>query len=252
MPLGDRARQYFEEAERSGGLVAKMRLASVAQITSTEAAALEDTPELLRRLSEALGRVIEGTPRPERRDATESRPPPNDARVLRRYLTTCVELVSQRALFLGDVQATVRRIDEAAAETLDVARVSIWFLDAGRTKITCADLFERAERRHSAGTELFAKDFAPYFQAIATERTIAAHDAQRDARTSCFTASYLAPLGIGAMLDVPIWHGGQMVGVVCHEHLGGPRTWTPDEESFAYIVANLVALALEQKAAKGA
>ena len=42
---------------------------------------------------------------------------------LRRYLATCVELISQRALFLGDVQATVRRIDEAASEALDVARV---------------------------------------------------------------------------------------------------------------------------------
>lgn len=250
--MGDRARQYFEEAERSGGLVAKMRLASVSQITSTEAAAREDTPELLRRLSDAFGRVLDTPARAERRDNTESRPPPNDARVLRRYLTTCVELVSQRALFLGDVQATVRRIDEAAAETLDVARVSIWFLDAGRSKITCADLYERAERRHTSGTELFARDFAPYFQALASERTIAAHDAQRDARTSCFAESYLKPLGIGAMLDVPIWHGGHMVGVVCHEHLGGARTWTPDEESFAYIVANLVALALEQKASRGA
>jgi GAF domain-containing protein len=87
------------------------------------------------------------------------------------------------------------------------------------------------------------------FHALTTERTIAAHDAQTDTRTSCFTASYLRPLGIGAMLDVPIWHGGKMVGVVCHEHLGGPRTWTADEESFAYVVANLVALSLDQRAA---
>lgn len=249
--MGDRARQFFDEAERRGGLVAKMRLASVAQITSTEAAALEDTPELVQRLAEASSKVLEGSAvRAERRDPTlETRPMQSDARVLRRYLATCVELISQRALFLGDVQSTVRRIDEAASEALDVARVSVWFLDEHRTKITCADLFERAERRHSAGTELFAKDFAPYFHALTTERTIAAHDAQSDGRTSCFTPSYLRPLGIGAMLDVPIWHGSKMVGVVCHEHLGGPRTWTADEESFAYVVANLVALSLDQRAA---
>jgi GAF domain-containing protein len=234
--VGDRARQYFDDAERRGGLVAKMRLASIAQLTSTEAAALEDTPELVQRLADASAKALEGAPaRAERRDPTlETRPTQSDARVLRRYLATCVELISQRALFLGDVQATVRRIDEAASEALDVARVSVWFLDEHRTKITC--------------TELFARDFAPYFHALATERTIAAHDAQTDARTSCFTASYLRALGIGAMLDVPIWHGGKMVGVVCHEHLGGPRTWTSDEESFAYVVANLVALSLDQRA----
>jgi hypothetical protein len=99
--LGDRARQFFDEAERRGGLVAKMRLASVAQITSTEAAALEDTPELVQRLAEASSKVLEGSAvRAERRDPTlETRPMQSDARVLRRYLATCVELISQRALF---------------------------------------------------------------------------------------------------------------------------------------------------------
>ncbi len=247
--MGERARQFFDEAERTGGIVAKMRLASHAQITSTEAAAVEDTPELLRRLADASARALDGPgARPERRSPTlETVAPVGEGRALRRYLSTAVELISQRAHFIGDVESTVRRVDEAASDALDVERVSIWFLDAERSKITCADLYERAPRRHTAGTELLARDYAPYFTALLTERTIAAHDAQRDPRTSCFTASYLRPLGIGAMLDVPIWHVGKMVGVVCHEHIGHARQWTPEEESFAYLVANFVALALEQR-----
>ena len=131
--------------------------------------------------------------------------------------------------------------------TLSIERVSVWTLDTARTKITCIDLFERTPARHSSGVELFRKDFEPYFAALERERTIAAHDAHRDPRTSCFSASYLKPLGIESMLDVPIWVKGAMVGVVCHEHIGPQRKWNSDEESFAYLMSTLLALSMERK-----
>jgi GAF domain-containing protein len=155
--------------------------------------------------------------------------------------------MSQRSLFLGDVPKTARRVNEAAATTLGIERVSVWMLDAGRTKITCLDLFERTAAKHSSGVELFRKDFEAYFVALERERTIAAHDAHRDPRTSCFSASYLKPLGIESMLDVPIWVRGDMAGVVCHEHVGPARKWNQDEESFAYLMATILALSLERR-----
>jgi GAF domain-containing protein len=169
-----------------------------------------------------------------------------DADVLRRHIRVYLDLITHPALVLGDRDDVIRRAVEGAAHVLDIARVSVWLLDARRTKITCEDLFERSVRRHSAGAELTAAEHAPYFAALQHERTIAAHDALTDPRTSCFAQDYLAPLGIGAMLDVPIWIGTRMVGVVCHEHVGPARTWILDEEHFAYLMAHCVALALER------
>jgi hypothetical protein len=63
---------------------------------------------------------------------------------------------------------------EAAAFTLPVERVSVWFLNDAKNKIVCADLFERNKSLHSSGVELSADDFAPYFEALRHERTIAA------------------------------------------------------------------------------
>ena len=217
-----------------GGLVAKMRLASIAQITSTEAATLNDSPELIARLDAALGRIRgEFTLAPVAKVATPVVSAPEASRAAasagdlpRRCMTTVADLIAQRSLFAGDLDATVRRITEAASTTLDIERVSVWFLDPPRTKIVCADLFERAKAQHSAGVELFAKDFAPYFEALAGERTIAAHDANADPRTRCFSEVYLKPLNIGALLDVPIWASGSMVGVICHEHVGPSRRWS--------------------------
>lgn len=268
--MGARAQRCFDEANRLGGLVAKLRLASITQVTSTEAATRQDTPELTAKLEAAMATV--------RAEFDSSKPPPASSRsqtlgmmaavakeneVLRRFLGGVADLFSQRNLFVGDVGATARRMTEAAAFTLPVERVSVWFLDDARSKIVCADLFERGKAQHSAGVQLFAKDFAPYFEALAQERTIAAEDANSDPRTRCFSASYLMPLGIGAMLDVPVWAASKgaagqpqagrdagrptrMVGVVCCEHVGSKRAWTPDEESFVHLLSSLMAVTLEQ------
>jgi GAF domain-containing protein len=50
------------------------------------------------------------------------------------------------------------------------------------------------------------------------------------------------------MIDVPIWVGDAMVGVICHEHVGGRRNWTNDEETFGYVMSGLIALTLERRA----
>jgi len=242
--MGARGQFFFDEAHRIGGLSAKVRLASLARITSTEAVNGEDSSDVLTRLEKALDLVRNEFRKTDGERALAAGA--GEAPGLRFHLQTFADLMTQRSLFLGDVSATIRRINEAAASALQVRRVSVWFLDEQRTKITCKDLFEQTERRHSHGTELHAKDFPAYFRALESERTIAANDAHRDPRTSCFSTVYLGPLGITSMLDVPIWHQQKMIGVVCHEHVGVRRTWNKDDETFAYLMAGFVALALER------
>ena len=156
------------------------------------------------------------------------------------------------AMLEADLDTALRQISEIAASTLEVDRASIWFYDDARSLIRCADLFEQGLRRHSAGAELTAADVPGYFHALATERSIAAHDAHGDPRTREFSSSYLQPLNIAAMLDAPILSRGEMIGVICHEHTGQPRVWTPDEQNFAGSMADLVSLSLEIAQRRGA
>ncbi|MFN7135685.1 MAG: GAF domain-containing protein, partial [Myxococcales bacterium] len=241
--MGTKLVAYFAEAERLGGMHGKLQLAGLTRMTSTQATSVEDTPELLARFDKAIGALKQQPKTPAAREVAHTE---GDPRVLRRQLDIYLDLMTQRSLLLGDVAETVRRVTEAAANALDVARVSVWWIDDARTRIQCADLFERATRTHASGTELRALDFPAYFAAIEKERTIAASDAHRDPRTSCFSASYLTPLNITAMLDVPIWANGRMIGVVCHEHVGSPRLWSSDDEKFAYLMSAFVSLAAER------
>lgn len=250
--MGHRVLAFFEEADRLGGLVAKMRLASLAQVTSTEAASREDGPDLVQRVEKALEQLRGEFGKEPQKSAVLGRikpPTPGEDRtqVLRRHLDTYLDLMAQRSLVLGDADATIRRVNEAASMALSVQRVSVWFCDATTSKLTCADLFDRGTGAHSSGIELSSADFAPYFRALKSGRTIAANDANSDPRTSCFSEVYLKPLGITSLLDVPIWVKERMTGVVCHEHVGAKRVWDADEETFAYLMSNFVALALERR-----
>ncbi len=154
-------------------------------------------------------------------------------------------LAKSKTMALGDLNNALDEITEAAARTLRVERVSVWLYNRDRSKIHCLNLYEQTLNRHSSGTELAAINYPEYFQALETERTIAANDAYTDPRTWEFGTAYLPAVGVTSMLDAPIWLEGKMIGVVCHEFTGGVRHWTIEEQNFGGCIADLVTLAME-------
>ena len=134
------------------------------------------------------------------------------------------------------------------ARTLGVERVGIWLFDDARTRLRCVCLYERSRNDWSAGELLRPVDFPTYTRALESHRAIVADDARTHPLTRELAGHYLVPHGITSMLDAPLLRMGDVVGVVCHEHVGPPRHWTDDEATFAASVADLVALAIEHTA----
>ncbi len=163
----------------------------------------------------------------------------------RRQHDVLVDLARRPSLHAGRLDAALRDIAEAAAETMGVERVGVWFFTPDRQAIRCSELYERTPSLHSEGGELTALKFPIYFKALESERTIAASDARLDPRTSAFTQSYLDPYGVTSMLDAPIRRLGHMAGVICFEDTGTPRAWTSEDEHFASSIADLVAMAMD-------
>lgn len=157
-----------------------------------------------------------------------------------------VKLTRSEVFSVEDLTQIFHQMIEVSARTLDVERVGVWRYTEDRSAIRCHLLYERSANRTSSGIELQAKDFPGYFHGLSASEVLAAHDACEDPRTREFTESYLIPLGIGAIMDAPIHVAGEMDGVVCHEHVGPPRTWMPDEQLFAIAIANLVSQAISQ------
>ncbi|WP_250121460.1 EAL domain-containing protein [Chroococcidiopsis sp. CCMEE 29] len=162
-----------------------------------------------------------------------------------RYNNVLAALAKRKILACSDLKASLREIIEASAQTLEVERACVWLHNKERSKMQCIDLYERFSGKHSEGIEIAAANCPVYFKTLEQERAIAAHDALTDPRTKEFSQLYLLPLGITSMLDTPLWVDGQMIGVICHEHIGDTRQWLLEEQNFAASIADLVAIAIE-------
>lgn len=146
----------------------------------------------------------------------------------------------------GSLNSVLQKITEVVARALDVNRVSIWRYNPARTAIGCDVLYQADSGTYSAGMTINATTAPAYFRALGDADVIAAHDVEQDTRTQEMLSSYLHPLGITSMLDVPIHSQGKAVGVICCEHVGEKRQWKPDEQTFAIAVANLISMQLAQ------
>jgi PAS domain S-box-containing protein len=186
----------------------------------------------------------------ERRRAEEALR--ESATKLRNQNLVLIQLAKSSALHQGDLQAALKDITEVSAQNMGVERSSVWLLDETGTKLQCLDLFEKSCNQHSEGIELAAVDYPAYFQALQQDEPIAADKAHTDARTRDFSASYWTPLGITSTLDAPIRIKGQTAGVLCLEQIGDARHWTPEDQSFARSLADLVSLAVEARDRKQA
>ena len=135
-----------------------------------------------------------------------------------------------------------QRVTEAAVSVLDVERSGVWLLADERRVLRCVDLFERTKHVHSAGAIMRADEFPEYLAALCRRKTLPAENVIADPRTTRLADAYLVPLGITSTLDAPIYVGGEVIGVVCNEHVGPPREWTTEQRDFAGSMADVLAL----------
>ncbi|MBE0366448.1 sensor domain-containing diguanylate cyclase [Pseudoalteromonas aurantia] len=148
---------------------------------------------------------------------------------------------SQEVDVSGSYQAFLQDIIDEGRTTLAVSRVSVWLFDDHTQpcfllNVANTDWSSNADQTDYA--KLSYERYPAYFDALMTGESIAAHDAETDARTAEFTYEYLRPNGITTMLDTVIFKNGVPHGIVCCEGDGGPRQWQMAEVSYAEIIAD--------------
>jgi len=149
---------------------------------------------------------------------------------------------------LSRLLADVARL---SSQALEIPRTSIWLFDESRTNLVCR--FQLPAGSSTEGMILPVASCPGYIRALSTTElgAVAVDDAWSDARTADLR-EYLRTYNVGALLDIPILGPGQLHGVVCHEHEGGPRHWQEEEIDFATDVGAMVALVLEAERRIGA
>jgi signal transduction histidine kinase/ActR/RegA family two-component response regulator len=144
-----------------------------------------------------------------------------------------------------DLVSVLQQITEVVAQSLGVACVSVWRFTAHGTALVCEDLFEPSPGRHSSGTRFSAEMYPALFDDTA-ESEISVHDAASDPRFEEFSRLVMAPAGVTTILQAQIRSRGVRSGSLACAHVGPPRVWTPDEQTFLSAVANLISAQIAQ------
>jgi PAS domain S-box-containing protein len=146
----------------------------------------------------------------------------------------------------GDVTNGSKELVKEVTSSISTDRCSIWLYNEDKSSILCEQLYIKAEDTFYQGIELFKKDFNGYFEHLILDPIIVANDAETHPATKCFADSYLKPLGIKSMLDVPIIYKGEVIGVICIESLTS-RSWEKVEVDFAQMLSSLYSFAYSVK-----
>ncbi len=153
-------------------------------------------------------------------------------------------LLQSTDIFYEDLNRALRDITEVAAEALDIRYVSIWLFDEDFSKLQALDFYDRESATHTAGTTLSVEQYPKYFAALREAFTINAPDARTHEIAAELTQSYFIPYGIISLLDAPIRTEGKLRGVICFED-SKYHPWSPEEQFFAFAIAEIFALVLE-------
>ena len=154
---------------------------------------------------------------------------------------------SRNVLFYeGKVEEGAKALTKEVIDTMEVDRCSIWLYNSDKSSIICQQLYIKSEDNWYQNIELFRKDFTPYFDHLLEDPIIIAVNAEEHPATKCFADSYLKPLGIKSMLDVPIIHRGQVIGVICIESFN-TKDWNKSEVDFAQMLSSLYTFAYSIK-----
>lgn len=175
----------------------------------------------------------------------------SDAEGLRRANSLLLNLNRHHLHGRADLTGMLDAIAAHAVEGLAASQSSIWLLDPAHETMACAALSTDRGPSKPVTQAISVADHPAYFAAIESERFLAASDGRIDPRTSSFAEPYLIPSGITSMLDAPIRIEGRVVGALCVEHCGPPRTWSTSDTLLVGSLADMAAIALQTDRSAG-
>ena len=162
--------------------------------------------------------------------------------VLQKQSIALVDLNKNPAITSGDFNDAARAIAKTACTVLDAARVGVWLLT--KDDLVNIAMYTRETGEFSVDPPFSAYTYPGYIALLKSERSIVIPDTKTDTILPGMTQGF-SNSGLRALLDTPIRIGGELVGVVCIEHVGDARYWTAEEQTFGASLADFCVIAME-------
>jgi adenylate cyclase len=146
------------------------------------------------------------------------------------------------ALYDPEDRRGTAALSELLADATHARRVSVWRQAHEGQSLLCEDSFDRESRTHTADVELHRSELPQVWAALCADDGLDAADAAQDPRTSGLFHTYLRPLGIRALMALPIKRAGEVIGSIWLEDLPPATLRVAGVEGFARTVAHMQAV----------
>ncbi|GMV04092.1 MAG: hypothetical protein AMXMBFR53_03730 [Gemmatimonadota bacterium] len=153
-------------------------------------------------------------------------------------------LMAEGSLFSAPLEDAVARVTEAGAALLEVDRASFWRYREDLTSVACDDLYRVDDGAHERGEVYDSPQFPAYVDCHLAGDIISAEDALEDPRTR-ETAPYLRRHGVQSLMDVPVWVGRRLAGILSFETVAARRAWSGEDERLGASLSALLSVCLE-------
>ena len=160
------------------------------------------------------------------------------------HFNLLIKLYKSSFIDYNSIEDIYKTITETAVKGLNIIRASYWEIE--NDNLICKNLFDSTTKKHTSGTKLYAKELPVYFQALKDGFAIIADDVNTNIHAQELKESYLIPLGIKNMLDLPIRKDGELIGVFCCEHNIENRNWSESDLAFTRSLCDILNLMTEQ------
>lgn len=134
-----------------------------------------------------------------------------------------------------------------SAKVLEVERLSICFFNKDEAELTSSTTYSLSQNSYLSGVTFKKNDYPRFFYELGRNRNMDVNNIIDDPRTLELVENYLKPLGIVSLMATPIRTSEKVIGVILHEHVGQKRIWSYEEQTFAYSIADIVTLAVENE-----
>ncbi|PLW98924.1 MAG: hypothetical protein C0594_17755, partial [Marinilabiliales bacterium] len=136
-------------------------------------------------------------------------------------------------------------ISTNTARTINKERVSIWLYEKNNKILCCKNQYIASSDSHKHGQTLDVNKYPIYFKALENNRIIVANEAQTHPYTKELSESYFKSSNIYSLIDSPIRHNGEVIGVFCCEAINEVNKWTSEEQNYIASVSDIISLHLE-------
>ena len=161
------------------------------------------------------------------------------------YINTLERLAKSHNIRGGNLNKYTKEILKESANVLECARTNAWLFNETGEVLESLNAYYTDSDSYKVENSL-TQDLLPnYFSYLKKGEIIVSNEAHKAPINAELISIYIDSNNITSMIDVPIRSEGEMIGVICFEHVGSKHNWTMEEQKFTQSIAQLFSLALE-------